>query len=611
MCGIVGYIGKRQALPILLSGIKSLEYRGYDSSGFAVIAGGEVTSGKSAGRIVNLEAKIGDPAKFPGLIGICHSRWATHGKVTEENAHPHTDCKDEVWLAHNGIIENFKELKTELSGRNHRFRSETDTEVVAHLIEENLIQQPFEEAVRLALQKINGTYGLVILCRNEPAKLIAARNFSPLLLGVGDEGEYFVASDASAVVKHTRRVVYLDDGEMAVITPEGYRIHDLSRNVRTKPLSEIEWTYEDAQKGGHPHFMLKEILEEPEAVENSIRGRLIPEEGRAKLGGISAVLEHLRTAKRLLVAACGTAYFAARIGEYMLEEYAGIPTEVDLASEFRYRKPIFREGDLFLAISQSGETADTLAALHEAKEKAVPTLAIVNVVGSTLARETDAGIYQHAGPEIGVASTKAFTSQVAILALLTLLLGRHREMSLVTGGRIARELQRIPELMRRVMEQNEKVLRLAEKYQSYQNFFYLGRKYNLPVAFEGALKLKEISYAHAEGCGAGEMKHGPIAMIDEHFPSIVLAPRDSVYEKTISNIEEIKARRGPVIAVATEGDIAIRDLADDVIFIPKTLEMLTPLLTVLPLQFFAYYFGVLKGCDVDKPRNLAKSVTVE
>ncbi len=596
-----------------MDGIKNLEYRGYDSAGFAVLTkNGNVKSEKAVGRVAALEEKISGK-EFAGTAGIIHSRWATHGGVTETNAHPHSDCSGNIWLVHNGIIENYKQLKEDLEKLGHTFRSETDTETLAHLIEEFKKKSPeldIEEATRLALLSVSGTYGLAVIDSREPHKLVAARNFSPLLLGVGN-GEYFIASDASPLLKYTKNVIYLDDGEMAVLTSDSHRVYDLGRNIREKELHEIEWTAELVQKSGHPHFMLKEILEGPEAIENSIRGRLIPEGGLAKIGGLAEVLEKLKSAKRVLISACGTAYLAGRVGEYMLEEYAGIPTEVDLASEFRYRKPVFREGDVVLSISQSGETADTLASLREAKEKGVLTLGIVNVVGSTIARDTDAGVYQHIGPEIGVASTKAFTSQVAILTLLTLLLGRQREMSLVMGERIAEELKKVPSLMKKILAQNDQIKQLAQKYQKYENFLYLGRKYNLPVALEGALKLKEISYVHAEGCGAGEMKHGPIAMIDENFPSVFIAPQDSVYEKMVSNIEEVRARKGPVIAVATEGDERIRELADDVIYIPKTLEMLTPLLSVVPLQLFAYHFGVLRGHDVDKPRNLAKSVTVE
>src|SRR3989344_4177815 len=450
MCGIVGYIGKQKALPILIDGIKSLEYRGYDSSGFVVLTkSGRITSEKAVGKVANLDKKISGK-DYAGTTGISHTRWATHGGVTEENAHPHTDCTGGIWLVHNGIIENYKELKTDLEKLGHKFKSDTDTEVLAHLVEEFKFKGSeelnFEEAVRLALLSVRGTYGFAAVFAKEPEKLVAARNFSPLLLGLG-EGEYFVASDASAVLKHTKQVIYLGDGEMAGLTPQGHNVFDLKRNPLKKETKELEWSVEAAQKGGYQHFMLKEISDEPEAIENSVRGRLLPEGGMAKLGGLADVLDKLKSAKRVLISACGTAYFAGLVGEYMLEEYARIPTEVDFASEFRYRKPVFREGDVFLAISQSGETADTLAALREAKEKGVLALGIVNVVGSTIARETDAGVYQHIGPEIGVASTKAFTSQVAILALLTVLLGRSREMSLVSGQRIAKELKKIPDLM--------------------------------------------------------------------------------------------------------------------------------------------------------------------
>ncbi len=613
MCGIVGYVGTKRALPVLIDGIKNLEYRGYDSAGFAVVSKSGVKSEKSVGRIASLESKIARIEKYPGTAGICHSRWATHGGVSEVNAHPHSDCRGEIWLVHNGIIENFREIRGDLEKFGHTFRSETDTEVLPHLIEEFRKKDPelsFEEAVRLALLSVRGTYGIAVIDRAEPGKLVAARNFSPLLVGVGD-GEYLVASDASAVLRHTKNVIYLDDGEMAVLTPQNHTIFDLKRNVQDKKVDEIEWSVEQAEKGGYPHFMLKEIFEGPEAVENSIRGRLIPDDGLAKLGGLESVANKLREVDRLIISACGTARFAGLCGEYMLEEYAGVPVEVEYGSELRYRKAVFSPKTALLAISQSGETADTLSAVREAKHHGLLTLGVVNVVGSTIARETDAGIYTHAGPEIAVASTKAFMAQIATMALLTVFLGRQRNMSLTMGQRIAKELMRVPALMKGVLEADGEIAGLAKKYNRFKNFLYLGRKYNYPIALEGDIKLKEISYVHSEGYPAGEMKHGPIALIDENFPSIFIAPQDSVYDKMISNLQEVKARKGPVIAVATVGDQKIRELADDVIYIPKTLEMLTPLLSVVPLQLFAYHFGVERGHDVDKPRNLAKSVTVE
>lgn len=613
MCGVIGYTGTKKALPILLDGLRRMEYRGYDSAGVAVLEHDTVFSEKQVGRISCLQEKLPDADVHDGITGIGHTRWATHGKVTRENAHPHRDCSGRIWVVHNGIVENYRELKKELQALGHAFCSETDTEVLPHLIEEVEKQYPdehFAEHVRRALLRIKGTYGIAALHAAHPDTLVAARNFSPLLLGIGN-GEYFIASDASAILSYTDHVIYLDDGELAILTPGTREIVNLENIRREKDTHTIEWSAEEAEKKEYPHFMLKEIFEEPAAIENSIRGRIIADTGHAKFGGLAEHQEIVRNTTRILIVACGTAYFAGRVGEYLLEEYAGIPVEVDIASEFRYRKPVFRDGDLCLVISQSGETADTLAALREAKEKGVPVIGIVNVVGSTIARETDAGIYQHIGPEMGVASTKAFTSQVAIIALLTILFGRSRDMSLTTGQRIVAELLEIPELMRRALRHSNHIRRIAAKYQPYQNFLFLGRKYQMPVACEGALKLKEISYVHAEGYGAGELKHGSIAMIDKNFPSVCIAPQDSMREKMISNIQEIKARSGPVIAIATEGDDEIGALADDTIFIPKTLEMLSPLISAVPLQLFAYHFGLLRGCDVDKPRNLAKSVTVE
>ena len=620
MCGIIGYIGKQNATPILIEGLRREIYRGYDSAGVVVFENGKPVCIKEVGKLENLEKKLTN--QYPeGNLGLGHCRWATTGEVNEKNAHPHWDCRQNIYLAHNGIVENYKELKEKLISEGHKFTSETDTEIIAHLIEK-FFDGNLEEATRKALKFVRGTYGLAIIARDDPGKLVVARNSSPILIGIGED-EYIVASDAAAIVGRTKKVVYLNDGEIAVLTPSQFEIQDLNRNRIEKRIEEIDWNIEEAQKGGYPHFMLKEIFEAPEVVENALRGRLIFEDGLAKLGGLDNVVERLRQIDKLIICACGTSYFASLVGEYMLEEYAGIPVEVEYGSEFRYRKPVLDGKTGALGVSQSGETADTLASLREAKRKGVLTLGIINVVGSSLARETEVGIYNHAGPEIGVASTKTFISQLAILALLTLFLGRQRQMSQVTGQRIIRELKEIPQKINVILSQAPLIEKLAQKYKprsesdsllrgkDFNNFLFIGRKYNFPVALEGALKLKEISYIHAEGYGAGEMKHGPIALIDENFPTVAICPSDSVYEKMISNIEEIKVRKGPVIAIATEGNEDIKRIVDDVIYIPKALEMLTPILTVIPLQLFAYYMGVLRGCDVDKPRNLAKSVTVE
>ncbi|MFH1451430.1 MAG: glutamine--fructose-6-phosphate transaminase (isomerizing) [bacterium] len=610
MCGIVGYIGKKNDPRIGLEALKRLEYRGYDSAGMAVYNSEkkEVFVLKAAGKIKMLEEKYSQQ-EIRGNLFIFHTRWSTHGAATENNAHPHRDCHKNIFLVHNGIVENYKELKEKLITEGHQFVSETDTEVLCHLIEK-FFDKNLEEAVIKALSLVRGAYGLAIFAKNDPQKLVIARNGSPLLIGVGDS-EYLVASDPAAILAQTKKVIYLEDKEIAVLTQSDLSIYDFSHNRIEKAVEEIEWDLEEAQKGGYPHFMLKEIMEQPESLMNSQRGRLIISEGAAKLGGLTSAKERLKEIKKIKIVACGTAYYAGLIGKYMLEEYAGIPTEVDFASEFRYRKQILDKDTAVLAISQSGETFDTLAAIKEAKEKGALTLGIVNVVGSTVARETDAGVYNHAGPEIGVASTKAFTSQLEVLALFTLFLGRQREMSFVVGQRIANEINRLPELVKKTLEAAQKIEKLGEKYKDAKNFLFIGRKYNYPIALEGALKLKEISYVHAEGYGAGEMKHGPIALIDENFPTMAVCLSDSVYEKMVSNVEEIKARGGLVIAVANEGNSEIGKIANDVIFIPKTLEMLSPILTVIPLQLFAYYVGVKRGQDVDKPRNLAKSVTVE
>ena len=608
MCGIVGYLGEKNAENTLLEGLKRLEYRGYDSAGIAIIKNGKVTSRKAVGKIVNLEKKINGKNMDAG-IGISHTRWATHGKPTEENAHPHLSCDGNIAVVHNGIIENYQALREELKRKGHKFVSETDSEVLAHLIEE-FYKNDFKHAVCEALKLVEGTYGIAVIAGDKPQEIIVARKGSPLVLGIG-ENENFVASDVAAILGYTKQVVYLNDGEIAKVSENNFEVTDLDEKKIDSEISEIEWSLEESQKGGHDHFMLKEIMEQPKVIVDSTRGRLMPDEGTVRLGGLEAVEEKLRKIERIIILACGTARYAGLVGEYMMEEYAEIPVEVEFASEFRYRKPILDERTAVIAISQSGETADTLAAIREARRKGALTLGIVNVVGSTIARETDAGVYNHAGPEIAVASTKAFTSQLIVLTLMTVLLGRQRKMSEVTGRRIIEEIEKLPKKIEKILGAKDDIKKLAKKYADYPNFMYLGRKYCFPLAEEGALKLKEISYIHSEGFAAGEMKHGSIALIDEDFPVFAIAPKDSVYEKNISNIEEIRARQGKIIILTTEGNKEAKKIADDVIYIPKTLEMLTPILGVVPLQLFAYYISCFRGLDVDKPRNLAKSVTVE
>jgi len=606
MCGIFAYSGKQGAAEILMDGLTALEYRGYDSAGIFIPGAGSL---KSIGSASQLRLKL--PENLKGESGIAHLRWATHGEPTELNAHPHHDCSGDIWLVHNGIIENYKEIKKELLNEGHTFISSTDTEVLAHLIEKYLkSEKNFEKAVISALNQVRGTYGIAVCYEKEPEKIIAARMGAPVVLGLG-ENENFIASDPSPILRHTKNVVFLNDGDIAVITPLSHRIYNLDHKEIKRAAETLEWSIENTQKNGYESFMLKEIMEAPEVIKNSIRGRLIVEEGLAKLGGLELVQEKLRAIKRIIIVGCGTAFYSGLVGEYMIEECAGIPVEVEIASEFRYRKPLIDKETLVLAISQSGETADTLEAIREGKRKGALTIGIVNTVGSTIARETDAGIYNHVGPEIGVASTKAFISQITILALLTLFLGRQRNMSLSLGKKIAKELLQLSEKTKSILAQTKIIETVAQEYSSYRDFLYIGRKYNYAIAFEGALKLKEISYVHAEGYGAGEMKHGPLAMIDENFPTIAIAPLDSVYEKVISNIEEIKARKGKVIAITTEGNKEIENLVDRALYIPETLEMLSPILSIIPLQLFAYYFAKSKGYDMDRPRNLAKSVTVE
>ncbi len=612
MCGIAGYIGENKASDFLLDALKRLEYRGYDSAGMVTLSNGNtIECVKSVGKISAFEKKL-KGKKMEGCVGISHTRWATHGYPSEDNTHPHSDSRGNVWLVHNGIIENYRILKEKLIQEGHSFKSETDTEVISHLIE-HYFENNLEEAVLKALEKIEGAYALAIIAKNDPGKIVVAKKSSPLVIGVGKD-EYFIASDPSAIAGYTDKIIYFDDNELGTIDRDGYKIiSTIDGNQVKKDQCEIDLSVSEIQKDGYEYFLLKEIFESPEVVKNSTRGRIISEEGLVKLGGLEVLdQEKLRNINRIIIIACGTASYAGLVGEYMLEEYAGIPVEVELGSEFRYRKPIINSQTAVIVISQSGETADSLASLLEAKRKGALTLGIVNAVGSTIARETEAGIYNHAGSEISVASTKAFISQIIVLALLTVYFGRMREMSFVMGKRITEEIRKIPSLIEKVLENNEQIEGLAKKYSKYKNFLFLGRKYNYPIANEGALKLKEIAYyVHAEGYPGGEMKHGPIAMIDENFPCVFIIPSDSVYEKMWSNMEEVKARKGKILAIATEGNQEIESIADDVIYIPKTLEMLTPILAVIPTHLFAAYMGMELNCNIDKPRNLAKSVTVE
>ena len=608
MCGIVGYVGDRIATPMLLEGLKRLEYRGYDSAGVAIMNGEGVETRRAAGKIARLEAAIAkDPPQ--GTMGIAHTRWATHGPPTEKNAHPHASQNGKIAVVHNGIIENATALKAGLEARGYVFKSDTDTEVLAHLIEVAYAGN-LEAAVIEALRQCDGTYGLAVITSDERDKIVAARKGSPLLIGVGD-GEYFIASDASAILAHTRNVVYLDDGDIAVVTRGGYRVLDFDSAIRDKPVTRIDWDLQQIERGGYPHFMLKEIFEQPTTVENTMRGRLILEEGFSKLGGLNISKEDLLKIDNIIITACGTSWHSALIGEMMIEELCRIPVEVEYASEFRYRNPIVTPTTLCIVISQSGETADTLAAMREAKRRGARTLGIVNVVGSTIAREDDGGIYLHAGPEIGVASTKAFTSQVVALALFTLKLARLKNLSVARGREIAQALADLPAQIQSILDRAPEIEGLAEEFKRASNFLYLGRGYNFPAALEGALKLKEISYIHAEGYPAAEMKHGPIALIDEMMPVVCIAPHDAVFDKITSNIQEVKARKGKIIAITTRDEPALAGKLDYEFRIPETVDLLAPILASVPLQLLAYYIAVKRGCNVDQPRNLAKSVTVE
>jgi glucosamine--fructose-6-phosphate aminotransferase (isomerizing) len=609
MCGVVGYIGGREAYPILMEGLGALEYRGYDSAGIALHDGKRLRIHKDKGKVDHLKTLV-EQKDRKGTLGIAHTRWATHGSPTMLNAHPHVDGNGRIALVHNGIIENHALLRERLSRQGIQCKTETDTEVLAQLIGKYYANGDLPKAVRQALAEVDGTFGIAVVARDNPDVLVGARKGSPLVVGIGDN-EFFLSSDTSAIVRYTKKVIYLKDNNLVVLSRNEYRTTTLDNRRTTYQVHDIDFDAEALAKGGFPHFMLKEIFEQPETIRNAMRGRLLVDEGNARLDGLNLVMQELRRIRRIIFVACGTSWHAALAAEYMIEDVAGIPVEVEYASEFRYRNPVIDAHTLVFLISQSGETADTLAALREAAHKGATVLGICNVVGSTIARETHGGVYLHAGPEIGVASTKAFTSQITVVALLTLLLGRMRRISHSEGVNIAQALSAIPNQVKKILKQNDDIRRIAETVARHNNALYLGRSYNFPVALEGALKLKEISYIHAEGYPAAEMKHGPIALVDKDMPSVFIALKDSVYDKVLSNMEEVIARGGKIIAVVNEGDKEIKKHAHHVIAIPKTLPMLSPLLAVIPLQLLAYHVAALRGCEIDQPRNLAKSVTVE
>lgn len=605
MCGIFGYVGQKQVAPILLAGLRTLEYRGYDSAGIYVVGQKPI---KSVGPISNLTALV--PADLAGTTGIAHTRWATHGPPTVANAHPHTGASGAITIVHNGIIENFRELKEGLLAQGVTFVSDTDTEVLAQLIG-SLYTGNLTQAVQTALKRVRGTYGLLAVSANNPDQVVVARMGSPVVLGVG-ESENYIASDPSALLPYTKNVVYLEDGEMAVVQANTYKISTIAGATVTRAPEAVEFDVESVQKQGYDHFMLKEIHEAAEVIENTIRGRLMVSEGRVKLGGLEVVLDQIKSLDRLVIVGCGSAYYAAQVGRYMLEEYAGIPVEVELGSEYRYKNNLQTGKTAVLAITQSGETADTLASIRKAKAAGLLTLGIVNTVGSTIARETDAGVHNHAGPEIAVASTKGFLSQLTVLVLLTVLIGREKgTMDAANAKNILSELTKLPTVISEYLKNENAIETVAKKYAHYQNAMFIGRKFHAPIADEGALKLKEVTYIHAEAYAGGELKHGSIALLDENFPVIAIAPQDDVYEKMVSNIEEVKARLAPTLVLATKGDQAIKHVADDVLYIPKVHPILQPIITTIPLQLLSYYVGIEKGLNVDRPRNLAKSVTVE
>jgi len=628
MCGIIGYVGKKAASPILLEGLRRLEYRGYDSAGVAVVSGGELLVRKKVGRIDKGLARLLKSEPAAGNLGIGHTRWATHGPPSDKNSHPHLDQSGKIAVVHNGVIENYDALKQKLLAAGHKFKSSTDTEVLAHLIGVYYEKRrgkngwgetpsspkngsnPLTQAVCDALREVIGAYGIAVICSEQPATLVGARRGSPLIIGIGT-GENFLASDANAIVAHTKKVVYLNDYDVATITPERFDVLNLGTDTANVQISKLEFSQEDAARGKYEHFMLKEIFEQPQTVENALRGRVDKEGATARFGGLNLKSAELRSIDRIVIAASGTSWHAALVGEYLIEELAQIPVEVEFAHEFCYRNAPLEKNTVLLVLSQSGETADTLAALREAKRRGHRALAIVNVVGSSIARESDGGIYMHAGPEIGVASTKAFVSTLTVLTLLAVHLGRMRNLSARRAMEILNALEAVPKQLEAILKQDSALKKLAKKYAKADDFFFLSRGYTFPIALEGALKLKEISYIHAEGYSAAEMKHGPIALIDSKTPTVFLVSQDAMYDKTMANLAMIRARKGPIIALATEGDKQIGKVADDVIYLPKALDLIYPILASVPLQLFAYHIAVVRGCDVDKPRNLAKSVTVE
>jgi len=608
MCGIVCYSGKKRALPILIEGLKNLEYRGYDSAGLSIEQNGILKTFRSEGKVSNLESKV-SRIELDSTYGIAHTRWATHGKPSEKNAHPQSDCSGKVTVVHNGIIENYIELKEELIKKGHSFSSDTDTEVLAHLVEENF-KGDLEEAVLKSIERLSGTFGIAVLHEDIKNKIVIVKSGSPIILGISDDG-FYAASDSAAISPYTNKMIVLSDDEMAVLNSSDYYIKNFRNEILKKTVETFDPNSYAKDKKGFEHFMLKEIFEQPISIKNAFRGRLIENEGVSKLGGLEPVLERLKNIKKLIIVSCGTSYYAGLIGRYIFEHLTELDVETEMASEFRYRKLKLDKNVAVLAISQSGETADTIAALKEAKRKGALLLGIVNSVGTTIAQMTDAGVYNHAGPEICVASTKIYTSQLVILTLIALLIGRYQSISFVEGKEIIKGIKELPKLVKEILSDAKKIKEIALKYSGYRDFLYIGRLFNYPTAMEGALKLKEISYIHAEGYPAGEMKHGPISLIDENFPTVAIATEDMVTDKIINNMEEIKARNGKILSITNKGVKKVADISDNIIYVPKAIPILQPILNVIPLQLFAYYIANAKGCDIDRPRNLAKSVTVE